>query len=259
MGGRFQHLPYTAIVALPNGAVRADPVNGLFGLIVEGDTPFLSDKAMREALSMAINRDHIASLLNVAAWPTTTTILPDTLDLGRHPADAPWADRSPEQRVDYARSVVTNWRNLHGAPPPLRIALPPGPGADILFHALARDYKAIGVPVGRVGWGSAADLRLIDEVAPFDSALWYLARLGCDFNRPCSADATAALKMVAEAQDDVARGKALDDAEALTLAENTYIPIGMPIRFSLVQRRLTGFQPSPRARHPLNALYQVPK
>jgi peptide/nickel transport system substrate-binding protein len=38
------------------------------------------------------------------------------------------------------------------------------------------------------------------------------------------------------------------------LAENTFIPIGAPIRFALVRGRLTGYQPSPRAIHPLNAL-----
>ncbi|MET0363001.1 MAG: ABC transporter substrate-binding protein, partial [Sphingobium sp.] len=55
------------------------------------------------------------------------------------------------------------------------------------------------------------------------------------------------------------RAGALAGAETLTLAEANYIPLGMPIRFALVRNRLTGYMPSPRARHPLNALFRDPR
>jgi oligopeptide transport system substrate-binding protein len=57
-----------------------------------------------------------------------------------------------------------------------------------------------------------------------------------------------------KAQSDQERQAALDSAEMAIVGQNNFIPIGMPIRFSLVRGRLTGFQPSPRAVHPLNAL-----
>jgi peptide/nickel transport system substrate-binding protein len=41
------------------------------------------------------------------------------------------------------------------------------------------------------------------------------------------------------------------------VAHNGYIPLGAPVRWSLVAKRLTGFEPSPRARHPLNHLFRT--
>ena len=51
---------------------------------------------------------------------------------------------------------------------PLTIAidLPQGPGATMLFDRLAADWGAIGIRLVRADKGIAADLRLIDLVAP---------------------------------------------------------------------------------------------
>jgi len=254
LGGRLEHLPLVAVSNLQAGAVRADPVSGLFGLIVEGDSAFLQDRDARAILSMAIDRDRLVQLLNLNGWQTSTTILPGPLDIGRPPAQADWAARTMDQRRGYARSVVANWRKLHGDIAALRIALPTGPGARMLYFSLAKDYQAIGLSLIPVAPDAPADLRLIDEVAPFDSALWYLARLGCGQNRLCSADADKSISNALHAASDRDRTAALGVAETAVLAENTFIPIGAPIRFALVRGRLTGYQPSPRAIHPLNAL-----
>ncbi|HEX7822909.1 MAG TPA: ABC transporter substrate-binding protein [Sphingobium sp.] len=260
LGGRFQHLPFVTTANLPTEAVRADPVNGLFGLLVEGQSNFLANRDVREVLAMAVDRDRLSQILNLAGWRTATNILSTQLDLPRPPASPPWANRMLTLRRDYARSVVTNWTQRHGKPLPLRIALPAGPGALMLYQSLRQDYDAIGLAVMLVDWNAKdADLRLIDEVAPFDSALWYLARVGCGLNRLCSADAAAQLTVARTAATEQERAAALAAAETLSLVEANYIPLGMPVRFALVRGRLTGYQPSPRARHPLNALFRVPR
>lgn len=251
LGGRFQDLPYFTVAALPTPVILADPVNGLFGLVVEGDSPFLSNPDVREIFSMAIDRNAMAERLNLSGWQTRSTILPSALELGRPPTAVSWAENPLEARRGYARSVVANWRRRHGEPPRLRIALPDGPGATILYALLARDLARVGLSASRVAWDAPADLRLIDEVAPFDSALWYVARLSCAFTRPCSEEATERLAAARSAPNDQAMIAALDEAERLTLAAHVYIPIGMPVRFSLIRGRLAGFQPSPRAIHPL--------
>ncbi len=257
LGGRYQHLPFVTASAVQSGVVRVDPVDGLLGLIVEGQSPFLADRGVREALAMVIDRDRLAQALNLSGWRTATNILPAQLDLPRQPAQAPWADREFALRRSYASSVVANWAQDSGAPPMLRIALPAGPGTTILYRSLQQDFAAIGVPVMLVDWTSAdADLRLIDEVAPFDSALWYLARVGCGLNRLCSDEAAAQLSTARSAATEAERASALTAAETLSLVEANYIPLGMPIRFALVRNRLTGYRPSPRARHPLNALFR---
>ncbi|MCE7797813.1 ABC transporter substrate-binding protein [Sphingobium sufflavum] len=260
LGGRFQHLPYVTAASPPTRAVRADPVNGLLGLVVEGRSAFLANRDVRDALAMAINRERLAQRLNLAGWRTATNILPAQMDLPRPPAQIPWSERELALRQSYARSVVTNWTRAHGAPGPIRIALPAGPGARMLHESLRQDYAAIGLPVTLVDWTAKdADMRLIDEVAPFDSALWYLTRIGCGLNALCSADAAAQLAIARHAATEPERAAALAAAETLSLAEATYIPLGMPIRFALVRNRLTGYQPSPRARHPLNSLFRDPR
>ena len=104
----------------------------------------------------------------------------------------------------------------------------------------------------------SADLRLIDEVAPYDSALWYLGRVGCVRKIHCSALADAALQAASLASSAEERMARAAEAEALMQAHNGYIALGAPVRWSLVSRRLSGFTPSPRARHPLNHLFSSP-
>ncbi|CAN5126634.1 peptide ABC transporter substrate-binding protein [soil metagenome] len=256
LGGRFQHLPYVAVASLPGNAVRPDPVNGLLGLMIEGKSDFLANPDIREMLSMAVDRDRIAKQLNLAGWRTMTTLLPEQLELDRAPTQLPWTDRAFALRRSYARSLVNNWTQRYAAPPVLHIALPAGPGARIMFRSLKEDYAAIGLTIIAVDVDAPADLRLIDEVAPFDSAVWYLARVGCGRNTLCSKDAEARLDIARHAATDAERAAALREAETLSIAEANYVPLGIPVRFALVRSRLTGYQPSPRARHPLNALFR---
>src|SRR3546814_14279204 len=70
----------------------------------------------------------------------------------------------------------------------------------------------------------------------------------------CSSEATARLSEAQQAQSIEEMLRKLDEAEVLTLAHGGYIPLAEPVRWSLVSRRLQGFQPSPRGRHPLNHL-----
>lgn len=258
LGGRFQHLPLISAAAPPDGTVRADPASGLFGLLVEGKSDFLATPHVREAINMAIDRDRIATLLNLAGWQTRTTLLPSPVDLGRAPSPASWTVQALDLRQSYARSVVANWTLTRGEPPPrLRIALPSGAGADILYGALARNLARIGLRAERVGATAPADLRLIDEVAPWDSALWYLARIGCEESPHCSINADARLKFARQAESDADRVTALGEAETQAVADNVFIPIGEPIRFSLVRARLTGYALSPRGHHPLTQLFRA--
>src|SRR3546814_19277250 len=86
-------------------------------------------------------------------------------------------ERNIEERRIYARDVGSSWTARHGPLEPLRIALPAGSGSNLLFRILSSDFARIGVPSVRVDRAADADLRLIDEVAPYDSALWYLGRI----------------------------------------------------------------------------------
>ena len=259
LGGRFADLPLLLPAGVERDAVRTDPVQGLLGLAVTGRGKLLDDDYVRAAINMAIDRASLSDLFPLSGWATSEQILPSALDLGRSPTAPAWAGQSMDERRALASATMTRWRADNGDPPPLRIALPQGPGATLIFGLLRRDLAAIGLTAVRVAINQKdADLRLIDEVAPYDSALWYLGRVGCARAVHCSDAADAALQSASLASDSDNRIAHISQAEALMQAHNGYIALGAPIRWSLVSKRLSGFQPSRRARHPLNHLFRRP-
>lgn len=257
LGGRFSDLPLLVPAGVDRDAVRADPVQGLFGLAVTGRGKLLADAEVRAAINMAIDRNQLPALLPLGGWATSERIMPDQLDLGRAPTAPAWANISFADRQAQAIAAVTRWRTENGAPPPLHIALPPGPGSTLLFRLLRRDLAAIGLSVVRTSLDAPeADLTLVDEVAAYDSALWYLGRIGCARKISCNDEADGQLQAASLASSPDDRAARIAQAEALMMAHNGYIPLGAPIRWSLVSKRLTGFLLSPRARHPLNRLFR---
>lgn len=256
LGGRLTDLPLLVAGGIDRNAVRFDPVQGLLGFAVTTDNGPLEDDAVREAVSMAIDRDQIPTLFPLGGWAVTNQIVPRQLDLPAVPARPRWADLPLDERQVQARAAVDRWRAAHGAPPPLRIALPAGPGSRLLFGLIARNLGAIGLPARMVAMKADADLRLIDEVAAYDSALWYLGRIGCARRVHCSSLAETRLQEASLAATIEERMARTAEAEAIMQAHNGYIPLGAPVRWSLVTRRLDGFTASPRARHPLNHLFR---
>lgn len=257
LGGRFQHLLLLPHARLGSTDVRADPAPGLFGLAIADRRGFLADHAVRSALARAIDRAQLARDLNLQGWTTSIAPLPAQLDMAQAPTLPEWATLAAEERIRTARHAVSAWRAAHGEPPVLRIALPQGAGATLLFHRLTEDYGRLGLRVTRVAQDAAAELRIVDAVAGFDSALWYLAQLDCDTGIACDPAASAQLDIARSAQDAAQQAAALSAAERLIVAHGGFIPLGLPIRWSLASSRLTAFMPSPRALHPLNSLLRT--
>ncbi|EQB09823.1 hypothetical protein L288_05280 [Sphingobium quisquiliarum P25] len=258
LGGRFTDLPLLVPAGVDRDAVRVDPVQGLMGLAVTGKGKLLDDDDVRLAINMAIDRSQLPKLFPLGGWAVTEQIVPAQIDLPAPPARPAWAGMPLEERRTRARAAVARWRGENGDPPVLKIALPKGPGATTLFALLRHDLGLIGLAAERVELKDEADLRLVDEVAAYDSALWYLGRIGCARKVHCSAQADAQLQAASLATSTAERMARVAQAEALMQAHNGYIALGAPVRWSLVARRLTGFTPSPRARHPLNHLFPSP-
>jgi peptide/nickel transport system substrate-binding protein len=256
LGGRFTDLPLLVPAGIDRDNVRIDPVQGLLGLAVTGEGKLLDDDGIRAAINMAIDRSQLPAMFPLGGWATSDRIMPDQMDLGRPPTAPDWAALPLEERRSNAAASVKRWVATHGAPPPLRIALPKGPGATLLYAMLRRDLGAVGLPTQRVAITAEADLRLVDEVAAYDSALWYLGRVGCARKIHCSDQADAQLQAASLASSADERAARIAAAEALMVAHNGYIALGAPVRWSLVSKRLTGFLPSARARHPLNHLFR---
>lgn len=260
LGGRFSDLPLLVPAGVGRDDVRIDPVQGLLGLAVtdqDGNRgKLLDDDGVRRAVNMAIDRSQLPVLFPVGGWATTEQIVPAQLDLPVPPAAPDWAGMPMDDRRAQGQAVMRRWRSEHGDPPVLRVALPDGPGSTLLFGLVRHDLGMIGLAVRRVGMEEDADLRLVDEVAAYDSALWYLGRIGCARKVHCSAEADAQLQAASLASGMQERMNRVAQAEASMQAHNGFIALGAPVRWSLVARRLTGFTSSPRARHPLNHLFK---
>jgi ABC-type transport system substrate-binding protein len=259
-GGSFANLPLVDAAGISRGALQIDPTNGLFGLAFANADGFLSQSANREAIAMAIDRDGVAGSIGVGGWQATTRVIPPNLE-GNFPAPGErWANLSLAQRRDMAKARVQRWNAGESGALQLRIAVPDGPGADRLFAQLKADLASIGIGAARVAESTTADLRLIDTVAPIGRASWYFHQFHCSAQRNlCNSDADRQFAAAMEASDPATRARLLNQAEASLSAANIFVPLGQPVRWSLVGGTVTGFAPNWLAFHPLMPMALRPK
>lgn len=299
MGGEIQDFPLTRSVGILRGTIQVDPVVGLFGLQVMNNHGFLADPANREAIAMAIDREALIAPFSLGGWSPTTRVVSPSLDGDLGTIGERWGNQSLDERRAVAAARVRRWQAQQGgqsaapvsspkadapkrplqrllsrggnAPQPaalsehapgLVIWLPQGEGSDTVFERLTADLSAIGLRLVRSGDRDArdADLVLIDDVARYPRAAWFLNRLSCAERRGlCSAEADARAVEAARAATPQDRAALLTEAEAELTAANDFIPFGTPIRWSLVRGSVDGFAPNTWGWHPLMPLAWVPK
>lgn len=248
-GGTIVDWPLVALAGIAPANTRVDPARGLFGLVVADRTGFLADPMNRGAIALAIDRPALTAAFR-DNWAPVERILPDQQDSAAPPAAGEWAAIADNDRRDAARARLAAW----GKPVTLSIALPDGPGATQLWARLAADLRAVGFRVERVAMDAPAQLRLVDSVAPYDSARWYL-RTAC---QPCSPQAAALIEAARDADTLDLRGIRLAEADAAMALDTAFIPIAAPLRWSLVATRLRAWSGNARAWHPLNRLRRTP-
>lgn len=257
LGGTFIDLPIVEHTKLPRGALRFDPASGLFGLVPAHAGGGIDDPDVRHLLSQALNRANFVSVLAVPGLTPRATLLEIGLDGMPPPAVPDWLGTPPiGDRLTALRAQAD--RLFGKAKPTITIALPEGPGADLLFQEISRDWGAIGLVVERAQSGGPADFVLIDEVAPSTSPAFFVRRFRCGVVAVCDPQADelmdAARTMPVPAQRYALLGQAaarIDDAQL-------FIPITAPVRWSLVSRRIQGFAGNRYARHTLTDLEQQP-
>lgn len=250
LGGTLVDWPIVAAAGIASENIRLDPAAGLFGLAVLHREGFLSTPQNRAAIAMAIDRAALTAAL-APNWSPAETILPAQLDSAAPPAPGSWMTVAPNQRRALATQRVREWQAVHRGPVELRIALPAGAGATLLWGHLAATMIAIGITPIRVAMDDPrADLALVDQVAPYDSGRWYLAN-AC---RACSDDTATLIDAARDASDLYNRNHRIAEADAMLASDVAFIPIAQPLRWSIVALRLVNWQGNARAWHPLNHL-----
>lgn len=260
LGGSFADYPRIYSIGISRSSVSMDPVQGLFGLSVVRDEGFLSLPENREALAMAVDREALSAMINLGGWVATTRIVNPGLDGDNGSIQERWLGRTIEDRRVMARSRVERWQQGGRKIAPLRIAMPAGPGNDLLFERVAQDLQAIGLAARKVSVNAEAELKLVDVVAQFPAPAWFLDHLACAPSvRICNLTADQFVDKALIEPDPVKRADLFASAEAQLTITNSFIPFGQPVRWSLIGSRRPGFAPNRWSIHPLMPLAIIPR
>jgi ABC-type transport system substrate-binding protein len=260
LGGTIASWPLADPGPLSRGNLRLDNVIGLFGLQVTRERGFLALPQNREALALAIDRPALMSRFNIGGWVPSTRIVPAAVAGAKVPER--WAGTSIEERRAAAASRAAAWRAGagKGKSPRLTIVLADEPGFVMLFNELAAQLVEAGIVLERVDPGKPADLALVDRIARYAEPRWFLNQFNCSLHRGlCNAEADAAVAAALAVPDAKARTDGLARAEGLLTAANVYIPIGAPLRWSMVRGTVDGFASNAWAWHPLPDMATIPR
>ena len=253
LGGTVADLPLALKAKVPRGALRFDPVAGLFGLVPTMRNEDLQEVEVRQLLSRAIDRQALVAGLRVEGLAPRATVLQAGLEGMRAPVQPQWLSAPIDQRRAALRAEADR---LFGDTerPRLRITLPEGEGGDFLLARLNYDWAPLGIEAERAPSAATADLVLIDEVAPSASPAWFLRRFRCGVAAVCLEEVEPLLAAARAAPIAAQRSALLAEAARMMDEAQLFIPITAPIRWSLVSGRVPGFAENPFARHTLVGL-----
>lgn len=257
MNGRLSTFPLAQLGPLSRGAVQVDPTLGIYGLAFRTDAGLLGSAARREALSMALDRDSLIQPFGLGGWQSATWIVPP--DMFSEPLIPPnrWASLSLDERRAIAARRITAWKAESGGEAVVRIGLPEGPGSELLFEQLAANWRRIGVESIKVRPGAGADIELRDRIARYSSPRWYLNQFNCGLEIGlCSPQADAIVDDALQLTDPLAKDRAFAQALEAMTADEVFIPLGAPVRWSLVRGALGSYVPNQWGLHPLFPISQ---
>ncbi len=259
LGGTIDSLPLATGSRLTRGNLLLDPVTGLYGLAVERADGFLAEPPNREALALAIDRDALVARIGIDGWQPTTRLVAPGMDGDEGAVGERWSGIGMAQRRAQAAQRVAHWRKLSGKPLTITIAMTDGPGSRLVLAQLQADFAAIGAALQRVPESGHGDLRLVDRVARYPRATWFLNQLSCSAIRPaCNAVGDALVEQAMREADPLRRSQLLTRAEAEITAANGFIPLARPIRWLMARSLGAGITPNPWGWHPLPPLAQTP-
>ncbi len=257
LNGRLANFPLAEAGPLSRGTIQVDPAMGLLGFVIRSDAGVLGAPLRREALSMAIDRNAMIQPFGLGGWQASSWIVPPTLFAEPpYPAQR-WDAMSMDERRATAAARISAWEAESGEPAVIRVGLPGGPGSDLLFAFLSQAWGDIGVEVRRTAPGEGAELELRDTLARYASPQWYLNQFHCGLRVGlCSAEADALVKQSLTERDPLERDRLLAQAHRALIAEEAFIPLGAPVRWSLVRGSVQAYSANQWGLHPLFPLSQ---
>lgn len=258
LNGSLADFPLAEAGPLSRGTIQVDPALGLLGLAVRREEGLLADPARREALSMALDRGALIQPFGLNGWQARSWIVPpESYTTPPYLADR-WAGASLDDRRETAAARVRAWVAANpDQEAVVRVALPRGPGGDLLFRQLAEAWAQIGVKTVRAAPDDVVDLELRDTIARYAAPRWYLNQFNCSLKASlCSPEADALVEQSLTDPDAATRERLLIEAHAALTAREVFIPLGAPVRWSLVRGSIRNYLPNEWGLHPLFPLSQ---
>lgn len=252
-----------------SNALRVELSWGVYGYVANVRSGPLADPRVRRALAMSIDRDDLGSRLFGVALAPVLGLLP-TLPSEPVPALPDWAIQAPAARLELARQLLAAAGFTPQAPLTVTISLPSAREHATVAAEVAADWAQLGVRTLTVTRTPARhllavargnfELALVERTAPADSPLFFLLPFGCAAKTGgyCNAGADGLMAAARTTADPAGRATTLGLAEAAMVADTPLIALFVPIRWSLVARRVTGWIDNPAGQHPLARLGIAP-
>ena len=258
LNGKLVNFPLAELGPLSRGTIQVDPALGLFGLMVLDDSGLLAEPERRKALSMALDRAALIQPFGLGGWQPTEWIVPPALFEAPAPYPASrWPELDLEARRRIAAARIAEWVAETGEDPVLIIELPPGPGSGLLLQTLRRAWQTVGIRTVRAAPGEPADLRLRDRLARYSSPRWFLNQFNCELELGlCVPEADELVRQALALRNPAEKRARLLEAHRALVDGEIFIPLGPPVRWSLVRGAVGPYTANQWGLHPLFPLTQ---
>lgn len=253
---RLQHIRQ----AMP-GYARPAPVLATYYLSFNTrNVAPLKDIRVRRALSEAIDREFVAYKLQRAGQRPAYSFVPPGVSNYAYGARLRWADKPFAERQAEARALLA--QAGYGPRHPLKLEIKSASATEtlLLMEAVQADWRAIGVEATIVQNESQIafaayrnrDFQVgsMSWYADFDDPVTFLGLLKSDTGAQNYGDykspAFDALLLKADNEPDAAkRAQILKAAEQRMLDDEGMAPVGFSVSRSLVNPKVTGWEPNP--------------
>ncbi len=240
---------------LPN-ETRISPYLGIYYYVFNTKKEPFGDARVRQALSMAINREAITDqVLKTGELPGYSFVPPGTENHGG-PTYVDWKDTSYAERVEKAKQLLAEAG--YGPDKPLKFQLRYNTSInhEKIAIAIQAMWKALGVQAELFNSETAVhyndleagvfDVARAAWIADYNDAQTFLALLETkagaqNYGRWSNAEYDALMEKAAVTADLAERGKLMAQAEAIAMTEQPVAPIYYYVSKDLVSTKVAGW------------------
>ncbi|SFK68551.1 peptide ABC transporter substrate-binding protein [Methylocapsa palsarum] len=247
-------------------SLKITPSLGIYYYAFDTRHPPFDDKRVRQALSMAIDRDFLAGRIWGGAMAPSMSFAPPDIPSYGAPAQAPWAAMTLFEREDQAKKLLAEAGYGEGGKKlEIEIRFNNSENHRATAVAVAAMWRALGVETRLVGTDGTSFYAFLREKTAFDVArsswladfpdaenflfLAETANKGLDVPNFSSAAYDALMEEAGRERAPQKRSEILHRAEALLLEESPYAVLMSYRSSNLVSPKLRGWEPNALANH----------